>query len=483
MVKKLIGFLILSASVVFLQAQSYHSLQGSSYAGSIGVHNNPSSIVNTPYKWDLTLLGVQAKFSTNFLEVRNYSLLSPAAKSEYIFNAGSFKRYVITNATINLLNARIALNRQKVIAFGANLRNYAFIKTSDYNFYDTLKKVGDFFSLNERNQPLTLDFVNSGWIELYASYAQTIFDNEFVRLNAGATLKLSRGISGAHASLQGGKFERIPAGDPPGYSITGADARFGYSSNYDRWSNSNSQAANIQNFLKFTEGGASVDVGAELLIKSQAVPGYDEENYFDYDWKLGLSILDLGINQYKYGLQSRSISGVRAGITNIDINQKFDSTINSIKRFDDSLATIVNQNTSLSGKFRIINPTRMVLNVDRYLAGNFYVNGELSINLSAVFGKKWLYVKEMNLVTITPRWETKRLGFYMPVTYNTQKQFWIGAGVKAGPVLLGLHNLAYLFSSKSIHKGGGYIAIIIRAPNDTGKKYDKTLNCPPGTIR
>lgn len=477
--KKIAGSIIVGVTCMVVQAQNYHGIQGSSYAGSIGVHNNPSSIVNTPYKWDITVLGVQAKISTNFLQVANYSILSPAAQSVYLISNGTYKRYMFANANINLLNTRIALNRTRAIAFGANLRNYAFARTSEYNFYDTLKNVADFLVLNERNQPAGADFINSGWIELYASYAQTIIDNEFVRLNAGVTLKLSRGISGAYASVQSGKFTQIPAGDPAKYTITGADARFGYSSNFDRWKNGNSRAENINNFLKFTEGGASIDAGAELLIKSQSVAKYDEDDYFDYDWKLGVSLLDFGVNQYKHGLQSRNVKGVRAGITDIDLDRKFDSTISSIRVFNDSLATVADQSTALSGVYRVINPTRLVLNVDRYIAGAFYINAELSVNLSAVFGKKWLYTKEINLLTVTPRWETRRLGFYMPLTYNTQKQFWIGGAVKAGPLLIGLHNLAYLVSSKSIHKGGGYIAIIIRAPNDTGKKYDKQLDCPP----
>ncbi len=481
--KKIYSSLALVTAVLFLQAQNYHGIQGSSYAGSIGVHNNPSSIVNTPYKWDVTLLGAQAKVSTNIIEVRNYSLLSPAKKSQYVFENGENKRFAITSANINLLNTRIALGRKKAIAFGANLRNYAFIKSSNYNFYDTLKNVGDLLSLNERNQPLGTDFVNSGWIELYGSYAQTILDNEYFRLNAGATIKLSRGISGAHAVLQNGKFESIPGGDPAQYNITGADARFGYSSNYDRWQNGNSRFENLRNFLTYTEGGAFIDVGAELLIKTQAVIRYGEDDYFDYDWKLGISLLDLGANQYKYGKQSRTIAGVRNGITNVSLSQKFDSTIRSMADFNDSLATVAGQFTSLAGRFRIINPTRLVLNADRYVFDAFYINAELSINLSAVFGKKWLYVKEMNLITVTPRWETQRWGFFMPLSFNTQKQFWIGGAVKAGPILIGLHNLGYIFSSKSIHKGGGYIAIIIRSPNGNGNKSDKRLNCPPGNNR
>jgi hypothetical protein len=461
-------------------AQNYHAIQGSSMAGALGVHNNPSSIVNTPFKWDVALIGVQGKVSTNAVSIRNYSLLSPPSGSEYFF-AGSGKRFAISSVNVNLLNTRIALNRRHAIAFGANLRNYVNIRTGDYDYRDSLKTIGDFFTRNERNQPMSGDMINSGWIELFASYALTIFDNEVNRLNAGLTVKLSRGISGAHLGISNGTFSRVGTANPPLYNLNDANIRYGYSSNYDRWANGNTTAQNLRNFFRFTEGGASIDAGAEWIIKSQSVPSYDaDDDYFDYEWKLGLSFLDVGVNQFKYGLQSRAINGVQTNVNNVTLSEKFDSTVRSLRIFNDSLSTIAGQYLPLAGIFRVINPTRMVLNADRALGNNFFVNGELSVNLSGMFGKKWFYVKEMNLLTVTPRWETRAFGVYMPMTFNTENQFWIGGAVKAGPLLIGLHNLAYIVSKKSITKGGGYLALIIRSPRLSGKKRDKSLDCPPG---
>ena len=474
--------LMLATSIT--EAQNFHAIQGSPYAGSIGVHNNPSSIVSTPYQWDLTIIGAQTKGSTNILNVRNYSLLSKPSESEYLFTSGTYQREAIAIANVNLLNARIAINRQQVIAFGANLRNYANVRTSEYNYRDSLDELGDFLSLNEGNQPLWGDYINSGWIELYGSYGQTILDNETSRLNAGVTLKLSRGIAGAHSSLQNGRYSRVPLSNPALYNITEGDTRYGYSSNFDRWEDSKTKGQNLRDFINYSEGGASLDIGAEFLIKMQSpLLAFEDDGYFDYEWKLGLSILDLGVNQYKYGLESRYTQGITPGVTNETIDQKFDSTISSMRIFNDSLATMVTSYNVLAGKFRVLNPTRLVLNADRFVTRSFFINAEVSINLSGIFGKKWFYVKEMNVITVTPRWETRRWGVYMPITYNTRNQFWVGGAAKFGPLLFGLHNLGYIFSKNSIHKGGGYIAIIIHSPNNTGSKKDKQLDCPPGTMR
>ncbi|MCG7860604.1 hypothetical protein MD537_26730, partial [Flavihumibacter sediminis] len=90
---------------------------------------------------------------------------------------------------------------------------------------------------------------------------------------------------------------------------------------------------------------------------------------------------------------------------------------------------------TLSGDFRIWTPTRLVLNVDRFISSAFYVNAELSVNVINLLGDQRLYVRNMNAIRLTPRWETRRLGAYLPFLYNAQNQFWVGAALKVGPLL------------------------------------------------
>src|SRR4051812_18744467 len=104
--------------------QNYHAVQGSSYAGALGVHNNPASIVNTPYKWDLTVFGMQFQNSTNAVTVYDYAYLPPPANSKYYFSGGNYERKAKVDFNINLFNARIALSRRQAIAFGVNIRSY-----------------------------------------------------------------------------------------------------------------------------------------------------------------------------------------------------------------------------------------------------------------------------------------------------------------------------------------------------------------------
>jgi hypothetical protein len=124
-----------------------------------------------------------------------------------------------------------------------------------------------------------------------------------------------------------------------------------------------------------------------------------------------------------------------------------------------------------------VNPARLVLNVDHFITGAWYVNGNASLNLSSLTGSQWR-LTELNMLTITPRWETKRWGFYLPVQFNTKENVWVGGAIKAGPLLLGIHNLATVFSKNKMQNGGAYLALVIRPGKSTAGRTDKRLDCP-----
>lgn len=470
--------LLLARTVIV--AQNYHAVNGSPYAGSLGVGNNPSSIVNTPYAWDIDVFSFQVKPITNAVTLHKYSLLTFNKTAEYQFDPGYYGRYARANANVNLLNTRIALNRRAAVAAGINIRSYTDLKTSPYAFIDTLSSARSFLLMNGGNTDYSLDLTSSSWVELFGTYAQTILDDDRQRLNAGMTVRVSRGLSGAHASLSSGKVERIIENGQEIYVLRDAAARYGYSSNYDGWKDEKGSGQNIQDFVRNSQGGASVDIGVEYLIKPMILPDFNDpdDHYYDYDWKIGLSILDIGFNQYKHSGNSRTVRGFRGEVTDMDLDEKF-RNIEGVAAFNDSLATIVESMSTLRGNFNVINPMRLVLNIDRYLFDAFYINADVSVNLSQLAGDKRLYVRENNLLAITPRWETRRWGFYMPVLYNTDKQLRIGGAVKAGPLLIGVHNWATVFAKDRMQNGGGYLALVIRAGKDSREKRNRMLDCPP----
>lgn len=457
-------------------AQNYHAVQGSPYAGSLGIANNPATMLNTPITWDVNLIGFQLKSATNVFTIHNYSLLSNPANSQYEVNPGDFARKSHLSFNTNFFNTRINLDRKQAIGFGVNIRGILNAKASAYNYVDSIGGARDFMNINDPTRPLDARITGSSWVEIFGSYARTIIDDHVKRVNAGVTVKVSRGISGAYIVAENLGFQKAPQ---PGINIlVNGRVSYGYSSNYDRWLKTNETGQNLRNLVSFSEGGMALDFGVEYFIKTQAVTTFEDgDDYYDYNWRIGISLLDMGINQYKFGTESQSISGIRADMSDSLLDEKF-RNVNSLGEANDTLRTVVQSMSQLSGNFTVINPMRLVVNADRPLGDDFYINGEVSLNLSNLL-KKYHHVTEMNFITVTPRWETRRLGAYLPVQYNAAGKFWIGGAFKAGPLLLGVHNWANVFGKKKMQNGGGYIALVVRAWRDTRNKTDRRLNCPP----
>jgi len=165
-------------------------------------------------------------------------------------------------------------------------------------------------------------------------------------------------------------------------------------------------------------------------------------------------------------MSSLAIAGL-PGITDTLLENKFNSFL-SVNNFNDSLASISTSFSALNGNFFIYKPTRLIINIDKHIAYDFFINTELTIPILPTIAKNKLFIRDINLLAITPRWETKTFGAYVPILFNNRQQLWVGAAFKAGPVLLGTHNLANLLGKNSTQSGGLYLAFTIRP----GKKQD-----------
>lgn len=449
-----------------MMAQNYQAINGSVYAGSLGAGNNPASIVHVPYAWDITPLAFQFKQSSNAFTIKGFSFLSPSGNATVENAPGIKNRFAFANQDVRLLNTRIKLNAKSAIGFGANLRSYMYGKSGKTNYQDSTYSLADFQRINLGYQPLHFDAAGSAWAEIYGSYARTVMDDGYRVLNAGITIKYNRSLAGGYA--RGDNIQYIPDNDTNnlnGFLLTNGSLQYGYSSNIDDADNG-SGSFNTGKLFQNNYSGFSADIGIEYIFLSSDEE--DDEDNYAYKTKLGISLLDIGGNRYRHSTKSRFGTAVKIGMNDTLLENKFNN-VEDIDQFNDSLATISNSFAALAGDFTIYKPTRLVVNIDQRIRQNFFINTELTLPVISLAGKNSLYIKDMNLLAVTPRWETRKFGAYMPVLFNMRKQLWVGGAVRAGPVLLGFHNLSNLFSKNKMQNGGMYLAFTIRP----GKKHDR----------
>lgn len=457
--------------------QQYQAVHGSNFAGSLGIMNNPASALSSPLPWDITLLGLQLKNSTNFFYIEKYD---PSGKDPQLaawIQNGEYKRRLNTQFNMNLLNTRIRTSNRSAISFGMNIRSASLGGSSTYNFIDTILLPNTFLKVNMNNQPLDAFVRSSTWAEAYGSLALNLADKKHFIWNAGATIKSNMGLAGIHASITNGQFKEYVRPVNNLYEVTTAELNYGYSANLDFWDPAASTKSNLKRYRSQSIGGTSVDLGMEWIIKDQRnIELFNNKSQYNYTWKFGLSMLDLGYANYKYGLESVKTSGVKPNINGIALARKFDSTITGLDVLNDSIQTAVGQFNTLAGEFRMSHPTRIVFNVDRQITDLIYINAELSIPIQARTGAN-MQTQDLNLLTITPRRETQKYGVYLPLSITRDGSFWIGAAVKAGPVLFGFHRVP-IGTKTSYQNGGAYLAYTISPSEKLRKPKAKIIECP-----
>ena len=461
---------LLSASSTKLHAQSYQAINGSTQAGSMAVINNPAAALYIPFAWDITPIAIHAKQTTNAITVKNFSLFSSGKNSDIEAVPGTAKRYILANQEIRLLNTRIRLNKKNAIAFRAVIRSYFSALTSPLTFRNRFKSLYDFMDLNYTNNPISGKVRAASWAEISGTYARNFVNNDNAIINGGITLKLNRSLAGGWINFDNITYAPAAVNNRPAYLLQSGNLQYGYSANIDELYGNEPNKA--KRFLKKTFSTISASIGIEYIVPVEKEG--DEKNDYNYDFKLGVSLLDIGYNKYGYSTNSKVAVHNKDNISDSLLEASF-SNIKNLDAVDDSLAAIAGPLGTLAGNFNIIQPTRLVINADKYLADNFFINAELTLPVASLLATDRLVLSDMNLLAITPRYETKTLGVYFPITFNTQKQLWISGAFKLGPLLLGIHNWGNLFSKNKIQKGGGYIALTFRPGKNNGNREKRGL--------
>ena len=458
-----LGSLCLSSNAF---AQSYKPTYGSAFAGSTSIFNNPASSVNQSFKWEATILSAQANFNSNLFYIQNDSIG---------FHEGMYPKYFHANIDLNLLNLLYKPNNKQAFSVGIRARTFNHLKTEPLVALTGMKSMHDFFMLN-RQTPYIEGFVtHSGWVETNLNYAQEIYRDQKSTVTAGVTLQINKGISGAYATVNKVSYLESTNGIDTAYTLTAGGASFGYSSNYDETIAGTSSSS--ADFIKNSKTSMGLSIGAEYLLYNTEAHSFQTNHALNYALKIGVSIMDIGGVGYKNSAISSVFNGVQQGITDPLLVRKTSNIVNS-QQLRDSLSTAFASTTPMPETFSIVKPTRLNINIDKPLGNDFYINADLTVNMHASGGLTKRRVRDLNLITLTPRYETLHLGVYLPVQYNTQGQLMVGGAVKLGPLTVGVHRLRWLTNSSNMDNvsGGGYIMLSVHPISL--KKIKTIIDCP-----
>jgi outer membrane protein OmpA-like peptidoglycan-associated protein len=461
--KKITLLFLLMLSSFITQAQSYIGFLTDNYSGVHGVISNPANIVDSRFKTDINLIGagvfgVNDYYGVNVLD---------ALKDGYDFDLSANKtptsdNNVMFNADVMGPSFMFNINRNSSLAIFTRARSFANVHSVNGAFFDNLESDdSEDFSYNEGN----IKTLGNAWGELGITYARVIMNNNEQFLKGGVSLKYLQGAGSAYVSGNNVFVDydadgtAIPGGTTGSLTSTGelTFARF------DDIENEDYEYEFVDNATGF-----GVDLGfvyewrpnyADYNRTNAQGDSYTLKDRNKYKLKLGLSITDIGSINYKDGIQETY------DVTNTGVSEE---DLEDAENLEDILNTFYTLIDSKVG-YKTQLPTALHLNADWSFNRRFYVN--LNTDLSLISKTKVTGSRMSNIVSLTPRFESKFFSFYVPLSVVEYNGFQAGAGLRLGPLYVGSGSV--LTALASDNSKGADVYAGLKIPVYQGRAKDK----------
>jgi outer membrane protein OmpA-like peptidoglycan-associated protein len=486
---KIFLFLITLQFSSKLFAQDFLGFSNSNYAGVTGISLQPASIVDDRMKFDMTLFGFNAAFYNNYLGIKK-SALTPrkevdkngyviwfptlARDTDIVHNSMEEKvnnkyKSVYTGLRINMPSFMIYCNHKNSVAFTWDIRNQLNVDGISPDLAKLIIEGLDFPKLWESNAPKlnskNVSIQQMTWAEYGITYGRVLKEDNEHAFKVAGRLKFLQGILSSYMNIKDFNFN-VP--NDTLMTFLRSEVSYGHSRNFEFEGN------NIK--LKTLESYPGI--GADLGVVYEWRPNfksykYDMDNETDlwrrdknkYKVRVGFSILDIGRIKFQKGTLSNNF------IADFNrFNLKAFDTIQTVMEFDSILRRsfpIVNPTTT----YKMTLPTAFSFQFDYNIWKDVYVN--VTPFLTLKYKNRETKIHEYNAISITPRWDHKWFGVFLPMQYHQLDGFRFGATVRLGPIIIGTTNLTPFISNKSMFGGDIHALLKIPVPFNAPKDRDK----------
>lgn len=456
MIQKIISviFLLVFVIIYSVNAQQFNGVRGSVFNSVVNTSSQPASGGNMPAQWSLEILGSGAFWDNNIVRFHPLKIWKKDSidLSRYL-EEGDKRRYAMVKGNIHILNFLFRLPKHPdwTVGMGWNIRSHTYGNNTEYAYNTEMRTAKEFFRQNALNDSLTGRAVNQQWAVWYFNASKVVNEDDYSKMTVGASLKLIKGMGAEMVEVTKLQAQNLRDNVPNYTSFIKAKGQYGYSQNLD----------NMDNDKAFLHGSPlSIGLDAGFVYKSKTpvlIPGMKDKNQADYNWKLSVALTDWGRLKYTFGQESRQVNGVKnpQDISNI---HRMINDVGSLEELNDTLRHVFNMSPQ-EGTFTLSLPTMLHIGFDKNIGRHFYLNTHLGIDASFLnFGVDYKS-KSLSYLTVTPRWEKKRIGVYVPAYLNEKGRFLLGTAVRLGPLMLGVHDFGWIFDKT--RSGGAYFALVI----------------------
>ncbi|MDY2588384.1 DUF5723 family protein [Winogradskyella aquimaris] len=395
--------------ISLISAQSYFGHTVDNYAGVHGIIYNPANIVESNLRADINLISGSVFIDNDYIGIGFNELFN---SNEDIDN--SLERFPSSsnnfNINVDVLGPSFMfnLNKKSSIGISSRVRVMSNLNEIDGTLFETIEDGfddNDDFDFDQQNFTGTAH----AWAEIGLTYGRILWNKQNHLLTGAVTLKYLQGAGSAFTNstnLEGNYVDSTET------LTTSGELVYGTSNDFDN---------DDIDFNDLTAG-----FGFDIGFVYEWHP--DRENdtirfYQDpYKLKIGVSVTDIGSIKYDEG-----------EITTYDMT----ATVNTAT-FEDDVKEFLDNNynaTAINQNIKMQLPTALHILVDYRLAKKWLISAQA--DLSMVAADEQLNNAISNTVLLMPRYESKWLSVFAPMSLRQYGGFTAGAGLRFGPLSVG----------------------------------------------
>ncbi|MBO6830623.1 DUF5723 family protein [Allomuricauda sp.] len=414
--------LVMIFTLNLIHSQSYVGFLEDNYSGVHGIITNPANIADSRLKMDINLVGISALYGNDYIGFNlgdafsNYSKVFDEANTH-----PSTENFLAFNVDVMGPSVMLSINEKSSLAIFARGRGVFNLTAANGNL---LEKEGGFDESEDFNI-IEDDIYGSftAWGEIGATYARVLLNKEEHFLKGGITGKMLQGFGNVY--------------------ITGSNISVDYNANTRQVTTTGqlhlgdtgdiNEQGNVGNALDFDNGfGIATDIGfvyewrpntSQYTKMKSDGSSINDRSANKYKLKLGMSVTDIG-----------KLLDVKGTDRLYDLNRTQDIDNFDGDVLEEALLDNFDQISSTQSNDYVL-PTALHTNADLSLTSKFYLNLNADISLTSRTKTNTGHV--LNQYRLTPRYESKWLAFYSPISILSGVGFQWGAGFRLGPLYMG----------------------------------------------
>ncbi len=452
---KIISFsLLFTLGFINAKAQSYQGYRTGNYTGVNGVFFNPANVVDSRYSWDVNLVSASALLVNNSASLRLKDVIE-SFNGDSLLN--QFKTSNRNNGMVHVdaHGPSFMFNTGKKSAIAFTTRAVAIANISDLDGR-LISQVSDDV-INGVTYPYSVHMQGKsgiaahGYAEYGFTYGRVLANNTKHFLKAAVIGKYLSGAGNFFVQLDNfqANINNEPVTNRKYLSNTTGSIALGFGG-------SSFSDFEVSDVLKSKSSGIGADFGFIYELRAGNNHATDtlsngslrrDEN--KYKLKIGVALQNLG--SISYNLDPARSAGYRANITG---TQRF--YLDALEDEDiDSFATVLNKypqfftkNGTTGGSYKVALPSVLAVDADYHLHNGFYVNASFQLPLNSKGGNAWNTYQYFT-ATVTPRFESRMLGLFVPVSYHDIAGVTAGAAVRIGPLFIGSGSIINAITGKT----------------------------------